>query len=500
MFALCAFIIGTKFFMLSTAKPNITINYVEKNNQLTKPINFDPAQNAAPLYDKAFANFYEMPNALRDSLDEYESNLEDTWPGDLDSETLEQLEQWHKLNKTAFDYLTQAAKKPYIYRVLSDDNNWAFMAYDETLGELRDLTRSLLWRAKLQMSKGNFDAGLADLGVIMKIAQQYQDSGRLGTWHCASSINRKAVESCLGIIVRTKCPPDKIANLCKPLQPPLLSFKAEEYASMDFIQQIYTDDGNGNGRIIPGQVSIILQEWSYLGVPGPRSSRNSWYDLANVFKDISSAVKQKFGFVLASLQIHFGTEDRDTVVQRVKTMYRRTGPELVANNPAKQRLMITKSTSVFDGNWIPVYLYQHILTPAWTPGRRYHRDNAVISAIRTIAVIMSYQQDHKDLPASLEDLVTAGYLEELPIDPYSDKPLVYKLIADDNFTLYSLGKDFDDDGGIKQYDYKDKDGDNIYWPIPKPKKIEMVDMNTVDWSTLPGMPTPQPSTDPNQIT
>ena len=465
--ALCLAIVIIKFFLIQTAKPNITINYVEKINQLTKPINFDPAQNAAPLYDKAFANFYEMPKALEDSLYEYEDNLEDTWPGDLDSETLEQLEQWHELNKIAFDYLTQAAKKPYIYRVLSADNNWAFMAYDETVSELRDLARSLLWRAKLQMSKGNFNAGLADLDVIMKIAQQYQDSGRLWTWLRASSINRKAVESCLDILVRTKCPPDRIADLCKPLLPPLLSFKVEEYASLDFVQHIYTDDGNGNGRMIPRQVFNIWQDWVGSGFSASRSSRRSWYDLAGIRQDFTTTVQDKFYVAKAYLEIHFASTDRATVVKRIETLYRKTGPELLANNHAKQRLMKTQSTAIFDGSNTAVYLYQHIMMPAWAPGRRYHRDNVVISAVKTVAATMSYQQDHTVLPVSLEDLVTAGYLEELPIDPYSDKPLVYKLTPDGNFILYSFGKDFDDDGGKHDRLWGQKDGDYVFWPIPK---------------------------------
>ena len=53
------------------------------------------------------------------------------------------------------------------------------------------------------------------------------------------------------------------------------------------------------------------------------------------------------------------------------------------------------------------------------------------------------------------------------MDPYSDKPLVYKRL-DNSFTLYSLGADFDDDGGTpSNWGEGDKGGDAVFWPVTK---------------------------------
>jgi hypothetical protein len=61
----------------------------------------------------------------------------------------------------------------------------------------------------------------------------------------------------------------------------------------------------------------------------------------------------------------------------------------------------------------------------------------------------------------------------VPMDPYSDEPLVYRR-TDRGFTLYSVGPDFADDGGEpglnadgKPRLWADK-GDTVFWPIQAP--------------------------------
>jgi hypothetical protein len=56
------------------------------------------------------------------------------------------------------------------------------------------------------------------------------------------------------------------------------------------------------------------------------------------------------------------------------------------------------------------------------------------------------------------------------MDPFSDKPLVYRR-TDDDFILYSVGYNFVDDGGVPGIDRNDKYrvwadyGDRIFWPM-----------------------------------
>jgi hypothetical protein len=66
-------------------------------------------------------------------------------------------------------------------------------------------------------------------------------------------------------------------------------------------------------------------------------------------------------------------------------------------------------------------------------------------------------------------LVEGQYIGELPLDPFSDGPPVYRR-TDDAFILYSLGLNFADDGGepglgrTGRSDLLARGGDIVIWP------------------------------------
>jgi hypothetical protein len=69
--------------------------------------------------------------------------------------------------------------------------------------------------------------------------------------------------------------------------------------------------------------------------------------------------------------------------------------------------------------------------------------------------------------------VTSGYLNELPMDPFSDKPLAYKR-TDGDFILYSFSHNLTDDGGQIGKNSRGEprrlwadNGDSVFWPIQK---------------------------------
>jgi hypothetical protein len=59
------------------------------------------------------------------------------------------------------------------------------------------------------------------------------------------------------------------------------------------------------------------------------------------------------------------------------------------------------------------------------------------------------------------------------MDHFSDAPMVYRK-TEDGFTLYSVGLNFVDDGGVMGKDSKgktilwnEKEGDAVFWPVLK---------------------------------
>jgi hypothetical protein len=123
-----------------------------------------------------------------------------------------------------------------------------------------------------------------------------------------------------------------------------------------------------------------------------------------------------------------------------------------------EKLLATSGTMVMQ-----------LLGPAWVKvAETSWRAKAQRGAGLAILAIERYRLEKGGLPESLDELVKSGYLKELPMDPWSDGPLVYRRTAD-GYTLYSVGEDFTDDGGKPQPKDKPQDTlgcDIVFWPTP----------------------------------
>ena len=104
--------------------------------------------------------------------------------------------------------------------------------------------------------------------------------------------------------------------------------------------------------------------------------------------------------------------------------------------------------------------------------RFVYRHKMHVEAVETTLAVIRFKQNTGDYPENLDDLVAAGYLNSLPIDPWSDKPMIYKR-TDDSFMLYGIGENFEDDGGEVDRDDKGRikkyanEGDWVFWPVQK---------------------------------
>ncbi len=84
----------------------------------------------------------------------------------------------------------------------------------------------------------------------------------------------------------------------------------------------------------------------------------------------------------------------------------------------------------------------------------------------TAVALRRYQIGHGSFPTALADLIPV-YLPKVPVDPVNGLPLRYKLNPSGDFTLYSVGIDGRDDGGVISNSSPTKSKD-ILWPLPVP--------------------------------
>ena len=70
--------------------------------------------------------------------------------------------------------------------------------------------------------------------------------------------------------------------------------------------------------------------------------------------------------------------------------------------------------------------------------------------LQGLAAIWAYKEEHGGkYPGSLDELVSAGYLEQVPVDWFSQRPLLYNA---QTHVIYSVGRNMKDDGGDVKHD------------------------------------------------
>ena len=227
------------------------------------------------------------------------------------------------------------------------------------------------------------------------------------------------------------------------LQP--LSF--EQYAAKDIIQRIYSDDGNGDGRItavgaeVQFAATVVLDDlkgkhrWCYAPIvrsiidPVSMFSAPSRKEMENMFADTFAEWSERMKRPM------WETEDTDW-----------------AEHLKQQD----------DSGLLECFFSGVMHTKNVREVKLAYRD-AVLLAI----ACHRYHKSNQEWPESLDQLM-GKWLNDTPIDRINGKPLNFR-IKDDKLIIYSLGHDGDDDGGVSTNSdtpWLDKtgDGDWIVWP------------------------------------
>jgi len=244
----------------------------------------------------------------------------------------------------------------------------------------------------------------------------------------------------------------------------VLDFQMANFFFQDAIQHCFTNDGKGSGHLIPGR----MEEFGIVS-----KARNA------VLKDIAYAFGLNGHKVMAypaSLSKALVSASRREILIKYETTYDKY-KNLTKMTPWQiHSESIDFEFDIEDLSYIEKarYLIFYNLIPSFQNLVRYsYQNKAQTEALITTLAILRNKQDTGQFPQDLDELIEAGYLKELPKDPYSDKSLIYKKTGD-NFVLYSIGCNFKDDGGKvfeKDGDVQKwgaNDGDAVFWPVVKP--------------------------------
>ena len=427
-----------KMVLFLTANPKITVDYVAEYNRTARPKDYDPNENAAPYYQKAFDVFVAMPNGLQKPYI--------NWPADFNGAEQVLLQNWFAANSQAFESFREAVNKSYYWleRKSEKDNTVAGLLLPE-LDLLNKLTKALVWNSKFHATGGQ-----------SQIAFEYiLDCYRAGKQKCRPNlllleqyvglkIKQEALRCAFVVLDKSKVDSKSLKFLQDAIQQELEidayvpGCAAEKLYLYDTLQRTFVDNGKGTGRlwwrvgfdiVVPlcgeGKIYECKIAWSCFTGPTKRDAADQIEQTADIFNK-----------VMAKTPWEIKVEGRDYFGEIENINKRYIVCELLH--------LCIDSKGIFQ---------------------RYHKTKAQTEALIAVLAILRYKNDSGQFPESLDKLVSAGYLKAIPQDPYSNSPLIYKP-TETNFKLYSVGPDFKDDGGVIKLDI-------IYWPVQQQREIKI---------------------------
>ncbi len=448
---------------ISLGKPNISINYVEEANRLVRPV-ADESLNAAPIYQKAI-DVYKEPPLIKDETGT-DKNLLDVikdkdWTAGLTEEELTLVKQWVSDNAEAVDFFIRASEKPYCWweRKAKDDIMMNLLM--PGLASLRKIVNVMAWQAKLRAYDGNIKEAFEDLLVCYQAGRHLKGPRTLIEQLVGMAIQSNSIGGILLILDNQEVDNQLLKDLQSQLEELkaedifTISYEVERFLMLDCIQRCYTDDGRGSGHMIPDEVQEFID--SIDGDSG---------------KNDEVGKKLEFGLYLAmsiaSANRYDMRREFDKLYDIAQEWANRTPRQLHEEN-IDFDMGLSKWSSIKRARYWPVFM----LMPALGKINEVsHRLPVYVESALTIIALLRYEQDTGDYPEKLDDLVVAGYLKNVPMDPWSDRPLVYKREYG-GFMLYGIGSNFEDDGGEVARDgggrvikYADE-GDWVFWPVQK---------------------------------
>ncbi len=426
------------FGRFAIGTPTISVNYIDWLNDRVRA-NRAESENAYPYYKKAVEACVKIP--------EQAYKICNMWPGDLNDVEVQILLEWANDNEEALELVIEGTKRPHYWTVYSTTEKALFEgglpddALMKELSSYKTLARALNWRSRYKAYKGDIVSALGDCFCLVKFSNQQQGKGLLIEQLVGIAIEALAQSTISMIIEKVDVPADALKNIQEQLRNEyarahnIINLEGEKVFWYDIVQRGFTDDGKGDGRVLKEGLPFVV-------------------------KNAKSAL---MGFFLWTYP------DRREFMATIERYFEQAGV-LLGKTP--WQLQVEGESRKWDEIGKECNMLQ-ILEPAHRRvGQLVWRMKTHRVTLLTVLAVLRYEKENGRCPENLHSLVGLDYLKELPMDPWSDKPLVYKR-GDDGFVLYGVGSNFTDDGGeAARYDdgrirkYADE-GDWVFWPVGK---------------------------------
>jgi len=384
---------------------------------------WDETGNAWPYYAKACKLYVELP-------DEVEVTDLYPWPGDLSTDKRPLVAKWLEDNAEAIAQLTQGARQASYRHDLEYTNI-------NHLKPIRDLTLGLLWRAKtIDLDDADATQPEKDLVVCCRVSSHLRQGPHVIEHLAGVALLAQMSRTSLMIVAHAGADPALVARLRTSIRGERSPTSDSEFQWLERerlwaranIQSLF-EGTRDDSKMREDEAVHFAVLFDYT------ADQMEAFDLrrGKTLEDLDNGYAYGAEFLsLLPWQAH---------QQRLD--FRQGFASRTRQNPLARRIMFNVPTTA----------------------RLRAQMRAEWGALPCCLTVWQYKHDTGEFPPDLLTLMSRSYLNELPIDPYSGQPLVYRRTPD-GFTLYSLGQDFDDDGGRhRPWGKEPDDGDYVFWPV-----------------------------------
>ncbi|MHC4783572.1 MAG: hypothetical protein ACYSQY_02695 [Planctomycetota bacterium] len=436
-----------------TGKPKISTDYLEILNQQVKPT-ADDSQNAWPFYKQAAEKYIKSED---EDFDFHPTNPSPFTRSEQDKQIIQQsiIE-----NQDSLALIQQGNQKPYYWQVydngeIEDGEMMAVLL--PNLQDYKNLTSLMCWQGLLNAEQGNIEKTFDDLLEVYSFGQHLRGQK-------TTLIEQLVAMSIEGISTNTLR--IILAEYDEQIDATLLNSVREQYAAMIVDKNFIANYDFEKLFMYDEAQRFFTESWfgkSHLYLPRLRSNQN----ISGSSDDIINLIGAR------PINILFTHPDKKKTLQEVDRIYAEI-EKIAVMTPASVKAQSLDMDGIFQESIEDNILLRLLLPALGKVNQMAWRSRSESQATLVILAITQYQKDHGQFPDSLDVLVNKGLLNEVPIDPYSDKALVYRQ-TEDGFSFYSVGYNSTDDGGVLgQYKGTNKnpsarrwteEGDAVFWPV-----------------------------------
>jgi hypothetical protein len=423
-----------------SGKPVITTNYIAELNKFVRP-SADDSTNAYPLYNKAIKALVDTNDAKKflSNINFYDTN----------DEQKNLISQWLAKNEEPLALVTKGSKLPYCwqrYESKEPEQNMLSVLMPDLLPS-RNIAYALCWRAWLNAQSNDFNSAFQDIETCYRLGRHCKSEKTLVEQLIGMAIETKALDATRRLIDSYLIDSNTLASFQHSIQSlidnedfkPNMQF--EQLLMLDEIQRSFTNSRFGPGHIYPKHI---------FGTP-------------EIYNPVTNS-----DLILKLLFMNPNKAETITAVNALCKFVE----ENITKTPARLHAEgINLSDESFHFAKDNNNLFLQMLVPGIERVNITSWRNKIDAESTTLIIaLVRYKQDTGVFPESLDKLVEQGYIKQIPIDPFSDKPLAYHK-TDSSFILYSWGENLKGDDGQITLDKNGKPekfadtGDWVFWPV-----------------------------------